>query len=117
MGTMEAAVTCILRGGLRNVAGRQGFEPRFAGSEPAVLPLNDLPAMRGARGPHADEGHRCYTPTNAKVKKRIPRQIPLSVAQSRAMLPEVFECPHCDRQFVFGPLATSEDRSFSCAQC
>ena len=26
------------------MAGRQGFEPRFYGSEPHVLPLDDLPA-------------------------------------------------------------------------
>ena len=26
------------------VAGRQGFEPRFYGPEPYVLPLDDLPA-------------------------------------------------------------------------
>ena len=25
------------------MVGRQGFEPRFHGSEPCVLPLNDLP--------------------------------------------------------------------------
>src|SRR5436305_7675457 len=29
------------------LAGRQGFEPRFCGSEPHVLPLNDLPAGQG----------------------------------------------------------------------
>src|SRR6266550_2393960 len=60
MGTMEAAATCILRGGLRNVAGRQGLEPRFAGPEPAVLPLNDLPAMRVYAGFAHEEGLRCY---------------------------------------------------------
>ena len=29
----------------QNMAGRQGFEPRLHGSEPRVLPLNDLPAL------------------------------------------------------------------------
>ena len=28
---------------LRNLAGRQGFEPRYRGPEPRVLPLDDLP--------------------------------------------------------------------------
>ena len=31
------------------MAGRQGFEPRFHGPEPRVLPLNDLPATVAAR--------------------------------------------------------------------
>src|SRR5215510_7381309 len=30
-----------------SLAGRQGFEPRFHGPEPCVLPLDDLPAGRG----------------------------------------------------------------------
>ena len=30
-------------GGERGVAGRQGFEPRYAAPEAAVLPLDDLP--------------------------------------------------------------------------
>ena len=29
------------------LAGRQGFEPRFYGSEPHVLPLDDLPVREG----------------------------------------------------------------------
>src|SRR5439155_1558617 len=32
---------------LSGLAGRQGFEPRFHGPEPCVLPLDDLPARRG----------------------------------------------------------------------
>jgi hypothetical protein len=28
------------------LAGRQGFEPRYPGPEPGVLPLNDLPALQ-----------------------------------------------------------------------
>ena len=34
-----------------------------------------------------------------------------------AMLPEVFECPQCERQFVFELVETSEDRSIYCPQC
>lgn len=33
------------------------------------------------------------------------------------MLPEVFECPQCQRQFVFELLEGSEDRSIHCPQC
>ena len=31
---------------VKGMAGRQGFEPRYAGPEPAVLPLDDLPTSR-----------------------------------------------------------------------
>src|SRR5438445_5198771 len=34
-----------------------------------------------------------------------------------AMLPEVFECPQCQRQFVFELVESSEDRSIYCPQC
>ncbi|MFZ2490874.1 MAG: hypothetical protein WA208_05270 [Thermoanaerobaculia bacterium] len=33
------------------------------------------------------------------------------------MLPEVFECPQCQRQFVFELVESSEDRSVHCPQC
>lgn len=33
------------------------------------------------------------------------------------MLPEVFECPACERQFVFELVDASEDRSIHCPQC
>ena len=33
------------------------------------------------------------------------------------MLPEVFECPQCERQFVFELVENSEDRSIYCPQC
>ena len=33
------------------------------------------------------------------------------------MLPEVFECPECERQFVFDLVEGSEDRSIFCPQC
>ena len=38
--------------GLQELAGRQGFEPRYHGPEPRVLPLDDLPVpvARPARG-------------------------------------------------------------------
>src|ERR1035437_9545094 len=35
-------VDCLTCGRI-DLAGRQGFEPRYAGSEPAGLPLTDLP--------------------------------------------------------------------------
>ncbi|HEX9130045.1 MAG TPA: hypothetical protein VF850_12870 [Gemmatimonadaceae bacterium] len=33
------------------------------------------------------------------------------------VLPEVFECPQCQRQFIFELIETSEDRSIYCPQC
>lgn len=33
------------------------------------------------------------------------------------MLPEVFECPQCQRQFVFELLEGSADHSIHCPQC
>src|SRR6185503_9022091 len=32
-----------------NLAGRQGFEPRYHGPEPCVLPLDDLPVPADSR--------------------------------------------------------------------
>ena len=34
-----------------------------------------------------------------------------------SMLPEVFECPACERQFVFELVETTQDRSIYCPQC
>ncbi len=34
-----------------------------------------------------------------------------------AVLPEVFECPQCQRQFVFELVENSGDRSIYCPQC
>jgi hypothetical protein len=33
------------------------------------------------------------------------------------VLPEVFECPQCQRQFVFELVESSDDRSIYCPQC
>jgi NAD-dependent SIR2 family protein deacetylase len=33
------------------------------------------------------------------------------------VLPEVFECPQCERQFVFELVENSADRSIYCPQC
>ena len=33
------------------------------------------------------------------------------------MLPEVFECPQCQRQFVFELVEASSDQSIHCPQC
>src|SRR5580693_6898296 len=38
-----------------SLAGRQGFEPRYADPESAVLPLDDLPARRQ---PHSERSRR-----------------------------------------------------------
>jgi hypothetical protein len=33
------------------------------------------------------------------------------------VIPEVFECPHCERQFVIDSLEEESDRSIHCPQC
>lgn len=33
------------------------------------------------------------------------------------MLPEVFECPECERQFVFDAVGENADQSIYCPQC
>jgi hypothetical protein len=38
-------------------------------------------------------------------------------AEDDAVLPEVFECPQCERQFVFELVENAEDRSIYCPQC
>jgi uncharacterized protein YbaR (Trm112 family) len=40
-----------------------------------------------------------------------------SGAEDAAVLPEVFECPQCKRQFVFDLVENGEDRSIHCPQC
>jgi hypothetical protein len=98
------------------VAGRQGVEPRLSGSEPLVLPLNDLPEL-GGRG--------CYTAGNAMVNNPIPasadrpsrRFVRQSAGEDETVLPEVFECPQCQRQFVFELVENTDDRSIYCPQC
>jgi hypothetical protein len=55
-------------------------------------------------------GGKCYTrltsPSNLEFRATIVN-----------MLPEVFECPACQRQFVFELDEASEDRSIHCPQC
>src|SRR5688572_3728754 len=48
------------------MAGRQGVEPRLSGSEPLVLPLNDLPA----RG-HSAEGSAAFGPLRTVRGARV----------------------------------------------
>src|SRR5439155_21752160 len=38
-------------------------------------------------------------------------------AEDASVLPEVFECPQCERQFVFELVENSADRSIHCPQC
>jgi uncharacterized protein YbaR (Trm112 family) len=56
------------------------------------------------------------------------RETPLSTREFRTnratiarrferLLPEVFECPQCQRQFVFELVESNDDRSIYCPQC
>ena len=68
-----------------------------------------------------DEEHRCYMAPNAMVKLGIPIPPPrfsgTIFERVETVLPEVFECPQCQRQFVFELVESSEDRSIYCPQC
>ena len=88
----------------------------MSGSEPLVLPLNDLPELAGGG---------CYTALNAPVNILIPgsaarsphRFVRQSPGEDEIVLPEVFECPQCQRQFVFELVENADDRSIYCPQC
>jgi DNA-directed RNA polymerase subunit RPC12/RpoP len=58
---------------------------------------------------------------NAGVKTHIPERGLASrgtiVARRTTMLPEVFECPQCQRQFVVELVESAEDQSIHCPQC
>jgi len=72
--------------------------------------LNDLPADR-----RAEDGNR------PKRERQATHSALTSVAQSTqrvtAVLPEVFECPQCERQFVFELVEADRDQSIYCPQC
>lgn len=63
----------------------------------------------------------CYTAANARVKMCIP----VGGLAGRgtiwvvgiAMLPEVFECPQCKRQFIVELVESASDQSIHCPQC
>jgi hypothetical protein len=63
----------------------------------------------------------CYTAANATVKIHIPSQGLASHGtifdRETAMLPEVFECPQCQRQFVVELVESAADQSIHCPQC
>lgn len=77
--------------------------------------------MRPQRDLAAKAGFGCYTAPNAEIKARIPttnaRFGGTMAAEDATVLPEVFECPQCERQFVFELVETTEDRSVYCPQC
>ena len=58
---------------------------------------------------------------NARVKMHIPVAELAShgtiFERVDAMLPEVFECPQCQRQFVVELVESAEDQSIHCPQC
>ena len=88
----------------------------MSGSEPLVLPLNDLPELAGGG---------CYTALNRPVNILIPSAaqgagsdfVRQSPGEDEDVLPEVFECPQCQRQFVFELVENADDRSIYCPQC
>src|SRR5690349_18425173 len=63
----------------------------------------------------------CYTAANARVKMHIPARGLAShgtiFERETTMLPEVFECPDCQRQFVVELVENAADHSIHCPQC
>ena len=59
-------------------------------------------------------------PRDCTVTLRPPATAPFvrqSAGEDAIVLPEVFECPQCQRQFVFELVENSDDRSIYCPQC
>lgn len=57
---------------------------------------------------------------NTSVKGGIPQESAVFQARFEGkwiVLPEVFECPQCQRQFVFELVEGTEDHSIYCPQC
>ena len=64
---------------VRNLAGRQGFEPRYADPESAVLPLDDLPARRQPRSERSRRecvDHYNYYSTTCAILQRAALRTP-----------------------------------------
>src|SRR6267154_490591 len=83
----------LLRAGL---AGRQGFEPRYADPESAVLPLNDLPALvrsppewygESRFGAVSNHSTTCARKLHNPGRRKNVRGNPLAVRRSRATIP------------------------------
>jgi hypothetical protein len=73
---------------------------------------------------HGDERHgqRLHSGgTMAGFRVRADPALSSFVRQSSGedaiVLPEVFECPQCQRQFVFELVENTDDRSIYCPQC
>ncbi|HEX7678542.1 MAG TPA: hypothetical protein VF713_10485 [Thermoanaerobaculia bacterium] len=47
----------------------------------------------------------------------VPFFVRQSAGEDEIVLPEVFECPQCQRQFVFELVENTDDRSIYCPQC
>ena len=73
--------------------------------------------MNGARECAHEAGQGCYTPKTARSRSEFRNNSVTIRAEVDDVLPEVFECPQCERQFVFELVETSEDRSIYCPQC
>jgi hypothetical protein len=55
--------------------------------------------------------------THARASDRAFRFRATIFGEDAIVLPEVFECPQCQRQFVFELVESSDDRSIYCPQC
>src|SRR5436309_168828 len=99
-GVMVSCSFALRRCGKLELAGRQGFEPRFCGSEPHVLPLNDLPVEDGRVGYKI--GHRRSTQEGGRVRKPEPSRRPPPPHPSPARA----TAPHPERERAPPPETT-----------
>ncbi len=61
--------------------------------------------------------HAANVTVNAGIPRQSSRFSGTIFERVDHVLPEVFECPQCQRQFVFELVESSDDRSIYCPQC
>src|SRR5260221_14670386 len=60
---------------------------------------------------------RLTQPSRCEFRDKTGGLVAQSTQRRMAVLPEGFECPQCQRQFVFELVESAEDHSIYCPQC
>jgi hypothetical protein len=78
--------------------------------------LNDLPELAGVDATRREtpRSTSAFRLPAGRLADRFVRQSP---SEDAIVLPEVFECPQCQRQFIFELVENTDDRSIYCPQC
>src|SRR5687767_10646535 len=89
------------------MAGRQGFEPRYRGPEPRVLPLDDLPiwyraACRAEALSVLLERRRGLAPPK-RANDRTRRRVEISIIHARLRRRGCCSTCYGNKRFVFAP--------------